>query len=132
MINQEQIAFQVFDAIEEEKFLPIGEQIGLEYLSTDMDGVFKTPRAWKTFVNGNFLSDYSKEYWRDSVKDSTIKKYCYSPEEYKHLFVVKVGQDKYIRIAPEEIELEYEYELFYNRESDFPCSVEIFVKAKIK
>ena len=31
-----------------------------------------------------------------------------------------------------EIELEYDYELFYSKNSDFPSSVEIFVKAKIK
>ena len=132
MITPEQISFQVFEAIEDEKFLPIGKRLSLEYLSIDHDGIFETQRAWKAFINGNFLSDYSKEYWRDDVKESTLKKYCYPVDEYKHLFVVKIGQNKYIQVSADEIELEYEYELFYNRKSDFPSSVEIYVKAKIK
>lgn len=132
MISSEQISFQVFEAIEDEKYLPINTRLGLEYLSIDDDGIFKTQKAWKAFVNGNFLSDCSKGHWRDNVKESTIKKYCYPVDEYKHLFVAKIGQDKYIQVSADEIELEYTYILFYSKNSDFPSGVEIYVEAKIK
>ena len=132
MINSNQITFQTFEAIEDDKFLPINNKIILEYLNFDMDGIFENERAWRSFINGNFLCEYDKNSWRDGVKESTIKKWTYTEEEYIDLFVVKVGQDKYINVAPDDINLDFQFELYYNNSSSFPSAVEIFVTATIK
>ena len=132
MINSNQITFQTFEAIEDNKFLPINTKISLEYLNFDMDGIFENERAWCSFINGNFLCEYDKNSWRDEVKESTIKKWTFPEEEYKDLFVVKVGQDKFINVSPEDVSLEFSYSLYYNNSSSFPAAVEIFVIATIK
>lgn len=132
MINSDKIALQVFEAIEGDKFLPINKKISLEYLNFDMNGIFENEKSWRSFINGNFVSEYDKTCWRDSVKDSTIKKWAHPEEEYKHLFVVKVGQDKYINVSPDDINLDFDYSLYYSRNSSFPSAVEIFVTATIK
>ena len=132
MINSNQITFQTFEAIEDNKFLPINKKISLEYLNFDMNGIFENERSWRSFINGNFLCEYDKNYWRDGVKESTIKKWTFPEEEYKDLFVVKVGQDKFINVSPDDISLEFSYSLYYNNSSSFPAAVEIFVTATIK
>lgn len=132
MINSDQITFQVFEAVEDKQYMPINKKISLEYLSADMDGIFENEKSWRSFINGNFVSEYDKTLWRNSVKESTIKKWAYAEKEYKHLFVVNVGKDKYINVAPEDIKLDFDYELYYNRNSDFPSSVEFFVTATIQ
>jgi hypothetical protein len=126
MINSNQITFQTFEAIEDNKFLPINKKISLEYLNFDMDGIFENERSWRSFVSGNFLCESG------SCKPSTIKNWTYSEEEYRNLFVVKVGQDKFINVSPDDISLEFQFELYYNRSSSFPSAVEIFVTATIK
>ena len=126
MINSNQITFQTFEAIEDNKFLPINKKISLEYLDSNMDGIFENERSWRSFINGNFVSGYG------SCKPSTIKKWTYPEEEYIDLFVVKVGQDKYINVSPEDINLDFSYELFYSRNSSFPSAIELFVTATIK
>ena len=132
MINSDQITNQVFLAMEDRRYLPINNKISLEYLSLDMDGIFENERSWRSFINGNFVSEYDKTCWRDSVKDSTIKKWAHPEEEYNDLFVVKVGQDKYINVSPDDINLDFDYSLYYSRNSSFPSAVEIFVTATIK
>ena len=132
MINFDKITFQVFEAIEDGKFLPIGKKISLEYLSSDMDGIFENDKSWRSFINGNFVSEYDKTCWRDNIKETTIKKWAYAEKEYKHLFVVNVGKDKYVNVAPEDLKLDFDYELYYNNISSFPSSVELFVTATIK
>ena len=127
------IIHQVFLAVDGEGFLPMNEKISLEYLSSDMNGIFESEQSWKSFVNGNFLSDYSKEYWRDEMKESTIKKWCIAEKEYKNLFVVKVGADKYQTVNHDDIVLSFDYELGYSKNhNNFPTSAEIFVTAKFK
>ena len=132
MINSDQITFQVFMAIEDRQYMPINKKISLDYLNSDMDGIFENDKSWHSFVNGNFISEYDKTCWRDGVKETTIKKWAYAEKEYKHLFVVNVGKDKYISVAPEDIELAFDYELYYSNGSSFPSSVELFVTATIK
>ena len=126
MINSNQITFQTFEAIEDNKFLPINKKISLEYLDSNMDGIFENERSWRSFINGNFVSGYG------SCKPSTIKKWTYPEEEYIDLFVVKVGQDKYINVLPDDINLEFDYSLYYDNISNFPSAVELFVTATIK
>lgn len=132
MINSDKITFQVFDAIDNNLFLPISKKVSLEYLNFDMDGIFENERSWHSFINGNFLCEYDKNCWRDSCKHSTIKKWTYPEKEYKDLFVVKVGKDNYIKVLPEDITLEFDYSLYYNNNSSFPAAVELFVTATIK
>lgn len=126
MINSNQITFQTFEAIEDNKFLPINTKISLEYLKFDMDGIFENERSWRSFINGNFVSGYG------SCKPSTIKKCTYSEEEYKDRFAVQIGKNKYINVSPDDINLDFSYELFYSRSSSFPSAVELFVTATIK
>lgn len=126
MINSNQIALQVFEAIEDNKFLPINKKISLEYLNFDMDGIFENEKSWRSFINGNFASA------QGICKPSTIKKWAHPEEEYNDLFVVKVGQDKYINVLPDDVNLEFDYSLYYSRNSSFPSAVEIFVTATIK
>ena len=126
MINSDKIAFQVFEAIEDNKFLPINKKISLEYLNFDMDGIFENEKSWRSFINGNFLGESG------NCKPSTIKKWAHPEEEYNDLFVVKVGQDKYINVSPDDINLDFDYSLYYSRNSSFPSAVEIFVTATIK
>lgn len=132
MINSDKIAFQVFEAVEGDKFLPINTKVSLEYLNFDMDGIFENERSWRSFINGNFICEYDKNSWRDSCKPSTIEKWTYSEKDYNDLFVVKIGQDKFINVSSEDISLEFQFELYYNRNSSFPVAVEIFVTATIK
>lgn len=131
MINSDKVTLKVFEAIEDNIFLPINTKISLEYLNQDMDGIFENERSWCSFINGNFLCEYDKNSWRDGVKESTIKKWACSEEEYIDLFVVKVGQDKYINVLPDDINLDFSYKLYYNS-SSFPSAAEIFVIATIK
>ena len=126
MINSDKITLQVFEAIEGDKFLPINKKISLEYIDSNMDGVFENEHYWRSFINGNFLGESG------NCKPSTIKKWTYPEEEYKDLFVVKVGQDKYINVSPEDINLEFDYSLYYSSSSSFPSAVELFVTATIK
>lgn len=126
MINSNQIALQVFEAIEGDKFLPINKKISLEYLNFDMCGIFENEKSWRSFINGNFLGESG------NCKPSTIKKWAHPEEEYNDLFVVKVGQDKYINVSPDDINLDFDYSLYYSRNSSFPSAVEIFVTATIK
>lgn len=126
MINSNQIALQVFEAIEDNKFLPINKKISLEYLNFDMSGIFENERSWRSFINGNFLGESG------NCKPSTIKKWAHPEEEYNDLFVIQIGKDKHISVAPEDIELEFNYELYYNNGSSFPSSVELFVTATVK
>lgn len=132
MINSDKIAYQVFDAIDNDLFLPINNKIRLEYLDSNMDGVFENERSWRSFINGNFSCKYDKNSWRDDCKLSTIKKWAYAEKEYKHLFVVKTGKDSYTKVSPEDINLKFDYQLLYSRESDFPIRVELYVIATIK
>ena len=126
MINSDKIAYQVFDAIDNDLFLPINNKISLEYLDSNMDGIFENERSWRSFINGNFLGESG------NCKPSTIKKWTYPEEEYMDLFVVKVGKDSYTKVSPEDINLKFDYQLLYGRESDFPTAVELLVTATIK
>ncbi len=112
-----------------EGFLPVGEQIQLEYLSKDDDGDFETEKSWKFFINGNFRDG---EYFVEGVKESTLKHWCMPIEEYINRFAVHIGGGQYIPVPAEHIMLKYSYELYYRGGSDFPAVVVIFVKANLK
>jgi hypothetical protein len=126
------IVYTVGAAIDGENYLLIGEKSALEYLSIDDDGIFLNEKSWRSFINGNFTCDYDKNCWRNDVKESTIKKWCYPKEKYLDRFVQKVGKDKFVNVAAEDIELFFDYELYYSRGSDFPTTVEIFVIGEIR
>jgi hypothetical protein len=127
------IVHNVFEAAdEEESFLLIGKKCLLEYLYQEQDGIFSSINSWRSFINGNFTSDYSSGCYREDVKKTTLRKWCYPAKEYINKFVHKIGKDKFIQVAEEDIDLSFDYELYYCKESTFPTAVEIFVTAKIK
>ena len=54
LITQDKIASQVYEAIEDEKYLKVGVKNTLELLDEGYDGIFETPKAWRGFIFGNF------------------------------------------------------------------------------
>lgn len=130
-ITNDNIVHQVFLAVEDEGYLPVGEKLSLEYLESVMDGIFPSKKSWQAFVRGNFF--YDKEYFRDTLKDSTVKRWCRPANEYKDKFVVQVGSDKWVKVDASDIELTFDYDPLYSRNanSSFPTAIEIYVTANI-
>lgn len=132
VINSEQVENYVFAAIENGSYLEVGKPILLEILCEDYDGIFENKKSWQSFINGNFRF-YGEIYLSGEPKDSTIKKWCLDLNEYKDLFVVKVGVDKYIKVDSEDLDFEFHYDCnFFTRDSNFPCQVEIYATANFK
>jgi hypothetical protein len=129
VITKEDTTEQVFEAVDCDLFLVVGNKNSLEYLSKDDDGIFKTERAWVSFINGNFVEygDFISE-----PKESTLKKWAYALDKYKNKFCVQIGKDKFVQIDASELEFKFDYEVFYSRTSNFPSSIELYVTAKIK
>ena len=126
--------YQVWEAVEEGGFLPVGESVVLEVLDHDMDGIFPNLKSWKAFVSGNFIDD---GLFIDSIKPSTIKKWCHPLSEYSSLFRVKVGADKWLEVSPDELDFTFDYAPYYSRRTIegleiFPSMIQITVKASIK
>lgn len=127
--NTDEQAMSVSEAIfENGKFLPTGTKISLEYLDQGYDGIFPNLKSWKSFITGNFLDG---NIFLSEVKSSTLKKWCHDKKEYCHLFAVNIGGNKFLSVESENISLKFDYEVYYNNQSNFPCSVEIFVIATI-
>lgn len=136
-INQEQIVHAVFQAVEGEGYLPVGEPVTLEHLSEDDNGIFETPASWRGFVYGNFAEHCDNGYhWLSGkCKASTIKKWCYKLEQYADKFVTKVGADKYLPVDKDDLTFEFMFDannFKRNSNSKICSSVEIFVTASIK
>lgn len=137
MVRTENITRQVFMAVDhEELHLPVGETLSLEYLSDEDDGIFETPRSWSSFVRGNFLGTGVYKNYYQPIKESTIKRWCYDEKDYRHKFAQQVGRDCWVVVDPEEIVLEYDYEVLHstkrNRDDNLPTAIEITVKARIR
>lgn len=129
-----EIVHQVFLAIEGEGKLPVGEDISLETLSKD-DGIFKNATSWRGFLYGNFGTGDGSYYLNGEPSKNLLKKYCYPLKDYQHLFVQKVGKDKYIEVDAKDLEFSFYYDAnnFSRRENSHLSSmVEIFVRATIK
>ena len=127
-INKEQTTNAVFEAIDDDKFLIIGEKCQLEHLSKEDDGIFPNAASWRGFINGNFVEH---GYFLDNPKPSTVKRWCYPEADYKARFCVKVGPDLFVTVAPENVKLSFDYELFYSRHDNMPSSVELYVTGAI-
>ena len=130
-----EIVRQVFLAIEGEGKLPVGEDISLEMLSKDDDGIFKNATSWRGFLYGNFGTGDGSYYLNGEPSKNLLKKYCYPLDDYKHLFVQKVGGGKYIEVDAENLEFSFYYDANYfshKDKSNLSSMVEIFVKASIK
>lgn len=130
ILNNPEIVSQVFIAIEDGGFLPIGEPVLLEVLSADMDGIFPSARSWRAFVQGNFGG--SDNDLSDTVKPSTIKRWCRPAHEYNALFVQPLGGDKFAQIDSADIELTFDYEPYWSRRCSYVTLVETYVTANIK
>lgn len=135
LITSDQIAYQVFIALEEDQFLPVGEKISLEFLSSDCDGIFKNAKAWRSFVFGNFAEycDPGEHWLEGDCKKSTVKKWCYPLAHYKNRFVAKIGRDKFVKVNAEDLEFKFTFDANWIRPGDkITSSVEIFVQADFK
>lgn len=129
------IVRQVFLAIEGEGKLPVGEDISLQTLSKDDDGIFPNIKSWRGFLYGNFGTGDGSYYLNGEPSKNLLKKYCYPLDDYKHLFVQKVGGGKYIEVDAENLEFSFYYDAnnFSRKDkSNLSSMVEIFVRATIK
>lgn len=130
-----EIVHQVFLAIEGEGRLPVGKNVSLEMLSREDDGIFKNERSWRGFLYKNFGTGDGSYYLNGEPSKNLLKKYCYPLDDYKHLFVQKVGGGKYVEVNAEDLEFSFEYDANYfsrKDKSNLSSMVEIFVRASIK
>ena len=137
IVGPDKIASQVYEAIEDEKYLKVGVKNTLELLDEGYDGIFETPKAWRGFIFGNF-AEYAEKgtFWLEGeCKESTIKKWCCPLDQYKGRFVQQIGKDRYCWVKPEDLDFKFTFDTnFYSAKSSMklPCCVEIFVTATIK
>lgn len=130
-----EIVHQVFLAIEGEGKMVVGQKVSLEMLSKDDDGVFPNIKSWRGFLYGNFGTGDGSYYLNGEPSKNLIKKYCYPLDDYKHLFVQKVGGKKYVEVDAKNLEFSFYYDANYfsrRDNSNLSSMVEIFVKASIK
>lgn len=126
---------QVFLAIEGEGRLPVGKNISLEILSREDDGIFPSIKSWRGFLYKNFGTGNGSYYLNGEPSKNLLKKYCYPLDDYKHLFVQKVGSKKYVEINADELEFSFEFDANYfnhKDKSNLSSMVEISVKATLK
>lgn len=129
------IVRQVFEAIDGEGLLPVGEKINLQMLSQDDDGLFPNIKSWRGFLYSNFGTGDGHYYLCGEPSKNLLKKYCYKLDEYKHLFVQSVGGGEYVPVAAEHLEFSFYYDANYFSRRDknnLSSTVEIFVKATLK
>ena len=128
-----EIVYQVWQAIEGEGKLKVGEKVTLEMLSKDDDGIFKNAASWRSFLYRSFGDGDGSYYLEGEPSKHLLKKYCYELDDYKHLFVQHVGGGKYVEVAPEHLEFSFSYDAnYFNRKDQLSSMVEIFVTAKLK
>ena len=128
------IVHQVFEAIDGQGVLAIDEKISLELLERDQDGIFPTEKQWRRFLYGNFGTGDGSYYLSGEPSKNLLKKYCYKLDDYKHLFVQRLGGGKFVPVAAEHLEFTFEYDANYFDKNSYTISsmVEIFVKATLK
>ena len=130
-----EIVHQVFLAIEGEGKLPIGKKVSLQMLSRDDDCIFPNIKSWRGFLYGNFGTGDGSYYLDGEPSKNLLKKYCYPLDDYKHLFVQKIGGKKYVEVDAKNLEFSFYYDAnYFNRRdnSNLSSMVEIFVRATIK
>lgn len=137
LITPDKITSQVFEAIEDMKYLEVGEKNLLELLDAGDDGIFESTKAWRSFIFGNF-AEYAEKgtFWLEGeCKESTIKKWCYPLDQYQGRFVQKVGKGRYCWVKPEDLDFKFTFDTNFftaNGSLLLPCRVEIYVTATIK
>lgn len=127
------IVHQVWQAIEGEGRLPVGEEVTLEYLAGTDDGIFPNEKSWKRFLYGNFGTGDGSYYLGGEPSKHLLKKYCHALKDYDNLFVQHVGGGRYVAVEPGMLDFSFSYDAnnFY-KGSDISCAVEIFVEATLK
>lgn len=127
------IVHQVWEAMEGDGFLQVGKKVSLQMLSQSDDGIFPNETSWRGFLYGNFGTGDGSYYLNGEPSKNLLKKYCYPLEDYKHLFVQKVGKNKYVPVEADDLEFRFEYDAnYFNHKKDLSSMVEIFVRASIK
>lgn len=135
LFKSDDITYQVFEAVEDGKLLPVGKAVTLELLHDDDDGIFPSAKSWRAFIFDNFSQHCEKgPHWLSGeCKSSTIKKWCYPLDKYKDKFVQQIGSDKFVKVDPSDLEFEFTFDCNrYRKGSDFCCEAEIYVTATIK
>lgn len=130
-----EIVHQVWEAIEGDGRLLVGNKVSLEMLCRSDDGTFPNMKSWRGFLYGNFGTGDGSYYLNGEPSQNLLKKYCYPLADYKHLFVQKVGGGKYVEVNAEDLEFSFEYDANYfsrKDKSNLSSMVEIFVRATIK
>ena len=130
-----EIVHQVFLAIEGEGRLPVGQKVSLELLAREYDSIFKNERSWRGFLYKNFGTGDGSYYLNGEPSKNLLKKYCYPLKDYQHLFVQKVGKDKYVEVDAGVLEFEFMYDANYfsrKDKSNLSSMVEIYVRATIQ
>lgn len=132
-IYQGPIVYQVWEAVDSEGRLPVGEKVTLENITDDQDGIFPNEKSWRQFLYGNFGTGDGAYYLEGKPSKHLLKKYCYKPAEYNNLFVQHVGGGRYVIVEPEMLDFEFSYDANnFRKGSNVSCTVEIFVKATLK
>ena len=129
-----EIVHQVFLAIEGEGRLLVGENVLLGTLSDD-EYIFPNIKSWRGFLYGNFGTGDGSYYLDGEPSKNLLKKYCYTLDDYKHLFVQNVGGKKYVEVDAKNLEFSFYYDANYfsrRDNSNLSSMVEIFVRATIK
>lgn len=75
-VDSTRVESQVFLAIEDDMYMPIGEKVELESLARCDDGVFPNEKSWRAFILGNFADGAggaAHSGWTASAKKAQSK-----------------------------------------------------------
>lgn len=125
-LEEDEITTRVFEAVEEQKPMPVGEWVLLEYLEEEMDGVFQDKKEWKSFL------DKAHDSYDKDVMDELLKGYCTDKKEYECLFVQPIGGGRYMSVKAEDLKFSYRAETLWKKSVNNPSAVEILMMAEIK
>lgn len=126
------IVFTVFEATEDNKYLPVGEEILLETYDRDC----YTDHQWRAILAKNFgTGEPGVIYLAGPCDETMVERYCYPQREYIHRFAQQIGPDKYVPVDANDIELEFTYDAnWFSRkeQSRWPTRLEFWVVAEFK
>lgn len=132
ILNNSDIVYTVFEAVEDEKYMEVGEKILLETYDQDC----YTAHQWRGMLAKNFGTGEPGVIYLDGPCDETvIKRHCYPKEAYINRFAQRTGANSYVVVDGNDLELEFTYDAnWFNRKnlSNWPTRVEFYVVAKFK
>lgn len=131
-LNSTAIVFTVFEAVEDQKYMEVGENILLECY----EECCYTQHQWRAMLAKNFGTGEPGVIYLDGPCDEAIiKRYCYQQEAYIGRFAQRIGTDSFVPVSKDDLELEFTYDAnWFNRKSPskWPTRLEFYVKATFK